>query len=357
MKAMLLTAGRGERMLPLTLSQPKAAIPVLGRPLVLQILQWLGTNGVEDAVLNLHHLPDAIKALLEETSAGMPAVRYTFEEEILGTAGGIRRASPVLRDGRPVVVSNSDFLSDIELGPVLDAHLTSGCLATMVLAPPRPGYSVVETDAEGRVISLGGDPPVEPRRVAGKYLFTGCHVIEEEVLDRIPDDGPSCIVRDVYRPLAEEGRLGSFVHDGFWWEFGSPELYLDGSLHLLDCSGERRRRISGDHDSVRQLDRATAAVGPGSDFHKGARFEGRTALGYSCYVSDGAHVEDSVVMPEAWIGPGCKVKRSVIGQGAELPAGFETREELVCADLDPTLPPPAETRRENGLLIYSFGSR
>jgi NDP-sugar pyrophosphorylase family protein len=358
MKAMLLTAGLGERMFPLTLAQPKPAIPVLGRPIVVQLLHWLRQRGVDEAVLNLHYFPQAIRAIVGEGDCpGLPAVRYSCEREaILGTAGGLRHAAELLRGDGPIVVCNSDFLSDIDLQAALETHRSSGCLATLVLAPPRPGYSVVRCDAAGRVISIGGTPDVEPSRVAGEHLFTGCHIIEEELLERIPAGRPSDIVRDVYRRLSADGRLGSVVHDGFWWEFGSPELYLDGCLRLLDCAPEERARISNEHDAIRALGGATVAVGPGAEIQDGVRFRGRAALGYSSFVSEGVSIEDSVVMPEAWIGPDCVLRRSIVAQGVELPAGTRCEDRVVCADLDPELTLPPGTRREAGMLYHALAA-
>jgi NDP-sugar pyrophosphorylase family protein len=355
MKAMLLTAGVGTRMFPLALTQPKPSIPVLGRPLVVQILHWLGLKGVDEAVLNLHHLPDGIKRILGDgVNPGLPVVHYSHEEQILGTAGGIRNVASSLKGDGPIVVCNADFLSDIDLEATLELHRASGFLATLVLVPRRPGYSVVLRDAGGRVLSLGGEPQVDAAPADGEWLFTGCQIIEEELIDRIPSEGPRCMVRDVYRPLAGEGRVGSVVHDGFWWEFGSPELYLDGCLRLLAQPADCLKTISSEHDPLRQLGDAVAAVGPGAGFDMGAQFVGRVALGYSSYVSEDTYVENSVVMPEAWIGPGCRVERSVIGQGVELPAGFHAVDQLICLDPGPSLELPPSTRRRDGLLLYSF---
>ena len=355
MKAMLLTAGVGKRMFPLALTQPKPAIPVLGRPLVVQILHWLGMKGVDEAVLNLHHLPDGIKRILGDgVNSGLPVVHYSLEETILGTAGGIRNAAAALVGDGPIVVSNADFLSDIDLESVLRTHRDSGHLATLVLIPARPGYSVVLREAGGRVLSLAGEPRADTRLAEGEWLFTGCHVIDEELLGRIPADGPRCMVRDVYQPLAAEGRLGSYVHEGFWWEFGSPELYLDGCLRLLAESPDRLKAISSEHDPLRRLGAAVAAVGPGAGFGDDVQFSGSVALGYSSFVSEGTRIENSVVMPEAWIGPRCHLKRSVIGQDVELPTGFEGSNLLVCVDPDPALELPSSTRRQDGLLIHSF---
>jgi len=354
---MLLTAGVGRRMYPLTLSQPKPAIPVLGRPLVLQILHWLAGQGVGEAVLNLHHRPDDIKRLLGDgDNPALPTVGYKVEETILGTGGGILNAAGALRGDGPIVVSNSDFLADIDLAKALQIHRTSGCLATLVLAPWRLGYSVVLRDAGGRVLSLAGKPQVDTSCTDGEYLFTGCHIIDEEVIERIPPTGASCIVNDVYRPLVEQGRLGSYVHEGFWWEFGSPDLYLEGCLRLLALPKDKLNRISTDHDPIRRLSDAKAAVGPGAGFDTGVKIAGHAAIGYGSFVSEHTRIEDSVVMPEAWIGPRCRIKRSIIAQGVELPAGCETEEELICTDPDASAELPPSTRREAGMLRHSFAT-
>lgn len=354
----MLAAGIGQRMLPLTLCVPKPAIPVLGRPLAVQILRRLAQQGVDEAVLNLHHLPGVIRRVLEDGGAlGLPPIRYTHEETILGTGGGLRHAAGLLRGSDPIVVCNSDFLADFNLAAAVEAHRRSGLLATLVLTSWRPGYSVVEVGKSGRILSLGGRPEVDPSQVAGRYLFTGLHVIAEEVLDRIPDTVPSHIVSDVYQDLAAEGQLGACIHEGFWWEFGSPEMYLEGSLRLLDCPKLQCLGVSDEYDPIRQLDGAIAAVGPGTVFHPTASFAGRAAFGFASHVSQKARIRDSVIMPEAWIGPHCKINRSVIAQGVELPAGFVADEMLICPDLEPAQSLPPRTRREGGLLVHDLATQ
>ncbi|MCP3981227.1 MAG: NDP-sugar synthase [bacterium] len=354
MKAMLLAAGFGERMLPLTGSLPKPAIPVLGRPLVLQILHRLAQAGVGGAVINLHHLPDELRKLVGSGGQGLPSVAYTFEETILGTGGGLRNAAPLLRGEGTIVITNSDFLADIDIEAGLAVHRRSGLPATLVLTEARAGYSVVEVDQDGRILSFGGTPEVEPSRVAGRHLFTGMHFIEESVLDLIPQATPNSII-DVYRRLLADGKVGSFVHDGFWWEFGSPELLFEGSLVLLDLPSERRKRISH-HDPVRKIDEAVAAVGPGVIFDPGARLHGHAALGFASRVGRGCRVDDCIVMPEAWVGPGCDLKRCIVGPGVELPAEFAAEGALICGDHRPGTLPPQSVRR-NGLIVHELDLR
>lgn len=353
---MVLSAGRGQRMLPLSLTLPKPALPVLGRPIAVQVLHRLARFGVREAVLNLHHLAGLVRRMFGPgTEAGLPPLRFSHEEAILGTAGGLGRAADVLRGAGPILVCNCDFLSDIDVRAAAEAHRRSGLLATLVLAPAREGYSTVQTDDRGRVLCLAGSPEADPLRIAGSYLFTGLHFIEERLLERIPGDRPADIVRDVYRPLAEEGQLGSVVHNGFWWEFGSPSLYLEGTARLLDLPAELRREVAL-HDPVHKLDLGVAAIGTGAQFHETARIEGHAALGFASYVSEMSRLEDSVVMPEAWIGPGCRLRRCIVAPGVEVPAGFEMDSATICADPGPDTEIPDSTSRVGGILVAPLDS-
>ena len=352
---MILAAGLGERMRPLTLTVPKPAIPVLGRPMITEVLTGLVRQGVTHAVVNVHHLPDALRGLLGDgSSLGLRALEFSVEEKILGTAGGILEASPWLTGDGTIVVRNADFLADVDLEAALRAHRTSGKPATLVLVPHRPGYSVVEVGGDGAVLSLAGQPRTDPDRVRGRFLFTGLQLIEESVIDRIPADGPSDIVRDVYRDLAAEGQLHSWVHDGFWWEFGHPAEYLTGSLELLAMSQERRRRVLA-ADGVHTIGDCNAALGAGVDIHAaGLTLRGGVALGFASLIAEGATLEDTIVMPESWIGPGVSLRRSIVGPGAEVPADFTARGTMICADPGGLVSLPPDTVRMDGLLLRRF---
>lgn len=328
MRAMVLAAGYGERLMPLTRKLPKPAVPVLGRPIALQTLVWLRDHGAEEAVLNLHHLPDVLPRLLESDRPCLPVLHYSHEETILGTAGGLRQARPLFGSDGTLVVVNGDILTDIDLAAALDAHRRSGLPATLVVSAPRAGYATVEVDAGGRVRSLAGAPDVPPDMPTEPHLFTGCHILEDEALDLIPGEGRSEIVRDVYRPLAAAGRLGSFRHDGFWWEFGSPALYRAGSLELLRRSHEAGRRLT-DHDPVHREGDALVAAGAGARWDPTARLEGSVALGFASQVGPRARLADTLVLPESWIGPGAELERSIVAPGVEVPIGFRASDALL----------------------------
>ncbi len=346
MKAMLLAAGLGERLSPITRIVAKALLPVLGRPLALQVLSRLGAEGIDEAVINLHHLPQQLReAIGDGASLGLRAVHYSSEEtRLLGTGGGLAHAAVRLKGAGTILVRNSDFLADISLAKVVASHLRSGCAATVVLAPHRPGYTPVAIDARRRVVAFGTNE-------GGRHIFTGYHLIEESVLDIIPRDAPSDIVRDVYIGLAKERRLNAHVHDGFWWEFGTPREYLEGSMRLVRLPVDSRARL-GDFDGVRQVGSALGAIGAGVDLHTGTvELIGTLAIGMGVMVGEGAILEDTVVMPEAWIGPESILRRCIVGPGTEIPSGFDASDALIATDVDPKAAPPHGVEKVAGLLL------
>jgi NDP-sugar pyrophosphorylase family protein len=349
MKAMLLAAGYGERMHPITSIVPKPLIPILGRPLAPQILSRLATEGVDEAVINVHHLPQRMRDAFGDGAAhGLRALYYSLEEKaLLGTGGGIAHAASRLKGAGTILVRNSDFLADISLSNVLASHIRSGCPATIVVAQHRHGYTPVSVDDRNRVIAFGG-------KTVGRHLFTGYQLIEESILEMIPRGAPSDIVRDVYFGLAADRRLNAHVHDGFWWEFGEPREYLEGSIRLVTLPAERRARL-GDFDLVRSIGGAVAAFGPGADVSAaGIELGGSLAIGLGVRVGERATLIDSVVMPEAWIGPGSSLRRCIVGPGTEVPGGFEAEDSLLATDVDPEAALPRDVTRVAGLLVRRF---
>jgi NDP-sugar pyrophosphorylase family protein len=223
----------------------------------------------------------------------------------------------------------------------------SGCDATLVLVPHRTGYTPVAVDERNRVVAFGG-------KSAGGYLFSGYHLIEESVLELIPRGAPSDIVRDVYFDLAAKGRLNAYLHDGFWWEFGDPRAYLDGSTRVVALPSERRVHL-GDFDVVREVGDAIAAIGPGADFGApGIRLAGTLAIGMGVMIGEDARVEDTVVMPEAWVGPGAHLRRCIVGPGTEIPVNFHAENALIVTDPDPKDDLSSGVERVAGLLVRRF---
>src|SRR5262252_1605137 len=172
MKAMVLAAGLGERMKPLTWNCAKPSLPLLNRPTVLHLLEHLARNGVNHVAINLHYRPETVRAIEPEVRSLGLRVFYSEEPTILGTGGGLKKAERFLQDGTLIMV-NSDFVTACPLSPALDFHRASGAIATLILTPFVEGteYGSVEMARDGRILRIAGRPGGETGAL--RYHFTG----------------------------------------------------------------------------------------------------------------------------------------------------------------------------------------
>ncbi|MEK6605184.1 MAG: nucleotidyltransferase family protein [Nitrospirota bacterium] len=227
MKAMVLAAGLGVRLRPLTDTMPKPLLPIAGRPLLVWNLLLLQRHGITDVLINLHHLGDQIvQAIGDGTRFGL-RVAYSHEPELQGTGGGIRQAAPFLKDG-PFLVLNGDTLSACDLTGLIAAHRAGKALATLALRedPEAARWGPVTVDADSRILQINGAPPLAPHAepLPAPCMFAGIHVMEPAVLDAIPP-GPGSII-DVYHALIGKGLvLRGWRMSGYWSDIGTRERY------------------------------------------------------------------------------------------------------------------------------------
>lgn len=215
-QAMVLAAGFGTRLRPLTLTTPKPLLPLDGCTLIDHQLRYLAAAGIERVVINLHHLGEKIRAHVGDGSRYGVTVHFSGEPEILGTGGGVKRAAPFF-EGRPFLVLNADALIDADLTALIEAHQRSGEAATLVLKPLEDGdaYTPVAADAAGYVTAFGSGP----------YFFTGLSVVGYEVVASLPS-AFSCLIHDGIVPLMQSGvRVRAQLHEGYFNDLGTPERY------------------------------------------------------------------------------------------------------------------------------------
>lgn len=280
-RALVLTAGLGTRLWPLTVLRAKPAVPVAGQPLVRRILAWLAAQGLRDVVLNLHHRPETITAVVGDGSDLGLRVRYSWEQPLLGSAGGPRRALPLLGAERFCIV-NGDTLTDVTLAAIADAHARSGALVTMGLVPnPRP-------DKYGGVIVrdgwVAGFTP--PGASESTYHFIGVQFAEACVFADLPDGEPAQSVSGVYRALlaARERAIAAFVCDAPFHDIGTTADYLRTSLEL-------------------------------------ARLDGSLLIGVRNRIAPSARLVRTAVWDDVVIGEGVELSDCVVGDGVCVPAG------------------------------------
>jgi NDP-sugar pyrophosphorylase family protein len=306
MKAMILAAGYGERLWPLTADRTKPALPVLGKPLVGYVAEYLAGYGITDAIVNLHHRPDSVRHSLGDGSRFGLTLEYIHEPVILGTSGALDNARNFFDDGTFVLV-NGKIITEIDLNAAMDTHRRNGALATLVLKKneARERFSVVETQ-DGLVSRFGGMPTAGSDQVP--LMFTGIQIMEPRIFEYIPPGVFSHTTTDVFpQAIARGEKIAAHVGDGVWHELSTLRRYLDISLSLL-------------------------------------RTEGRTVYsGTESSIESGANVQNSVLWTDVVIESGAEVTGSIIGDGVRVRANERWEDAVVVrAELIGGKTPPAK---------------
>ena len=337
LRAFVLTAGLGTRLRPLTLHHPKPLLPVCGAPLVTHTLAQLAKLGCELAVLNLHHLPDAIPTVLGDSYDGM-ALSYSREPEILGTWGALSPPRAQLEDADAVLLINGDTLCRWPLRALLRRHARSGADATLLLHRRAPDARLgggVGVDGAGVVTTLRDAEPVG--EVARRHIFAGAHVLSPRLLERAPDREAD-IVSELYLPLlAEGGCLAAVVTSRRWHDLGTPERYLEGVLD--QARGRIPKALWRGRHLAEGVDLAEDAELRAAVVEAGARIE------------PGARVEESLLLPRAVVGAGSRLRHVILGPDVHLPPGTTLERRLVTRVVTGDAPRPEQTVL--GGLVYT----
>lgn len=276
--ALVLTAGLATRLRPLSTVRAKAALPVAGEALVCRILRRLRAAGVTRVVLNLHHQADSITREVGDGSACGLQVRYSWEPQALGSAGGPARALPLLESDRFLVV-NGDTLVDVDLDRLAATHVASGALVTMVVVDGDPRYNGVIADAEGRVQWFG--------RAEGAAHFVGVQAVNAAAFAGVATGTPSETVGALYPSLIQRapGSVRTYRVDGEFFDIGTPRDYLETAIRLAGREGK-------------PLD-----IGRGS------------------VVAPTARLDHTLVWNDAHIGDGAALTHCIVTDGVRVPAG------------------------------------
>lgn len=302
-RALVLAAGEGRRLRPLTAAMPKPMVPVLGRPILAYTLDALVEAGVEACAINLHHCGELIESYCGAAWRGM-RMRYSAEPVLLGTLGALAPVADFLAAADEVLLVNGDSLCHWPLERLAGRRRSAGARVALLLAG---GASTSEfgggigVDRDGRVRSL---PGLDLGGRVREEVFAGAHVLDPALVEGLAAR-PSDIVRDLYRPLLERGELiTSHTTNRRWADLGTPERYRQGVLRAL--AGRGSYAAAG----------ARIAAGArvvGSVIEAGARLE------------TGSEVRCSVVLAGAVIGAGARVEDAVIGPGLVVPANAIVR--------------------------------
>src|ERR687891_293733 len=300
MKAMVMAAGLGTRLRPLTYEIPKPLVPVANRPIMEHILVRLGSNGLGEVIANLHWFPDTIRDRFGDGSRLGIELTYSYEEELLGTAGGVRNVREYFGSD-PFLVMAADALTDIDLGGLVEAHRANDGIATQAVkrVPNVSEFGVVVTGADGRVQGFQEKP--DPAEALSDLANCMIYVLEPEAFDYFPDKQEVDFALDVFPALLEHDvPFGVHVADGYWNDVGSLPEYLQGNLDVLagavavEPAGEV---VEGDADveAGEAGINGRVLVGEGAEIAADARIDGPTVIGPGTRVGAGAMVKQSVL--------------------------------------------------------------
>lgn len=335
LRAMILCAGLGTRLRPLTDTWPKPALPLLGQSLFRYALATLTRAGVREVGINTHHLAARMEAVAraECARAGVSLTVSREAGELQGTGGGIRGLRAFLAQGDCVVL-NGDVLFPVELGPIVEAHRRARAAATMVLLPMPAGetFNAVERDAGGAVRRIAGRGPGGAR--LSPWHFSGVHVLSPRVFDFMSPAGAEDINRDVYVRLVAQGGLvhGHVLADRgvYWSDLGTPRRYaathqdlLFGQVDLAACTGASpfeglvRGANHWAHPTARLAD---------------VKVAGPAWFGAGCELGPGVRIGAAVsVGPGAKVGAGAMLNRVAVLEGAVVPPGVLVEDRIVSA--------------------------
>ena len=343
MKAMILAAGLGTRMRPLTEHCPKPLLPLLLQPMLDHILAQLHRYGVRDVIINLHHQAEQLAQWLGDGSRWDVRLVLSFEPEILGTAGALKRVESLLRDA-PFLVLNADVLMDVDLHALWDWHCQRRALLTMVVRPDPAArsYGPVIVDADDRVLLINGRPPMHVLATGQETIFACMQVVDPQVLDYIPPDGFSMTTTDVYPALLErQEAVYGYRYTGYWIDIGVPERYLQAHWDILDgVLGDHwlHRLPVGSHVVLRPDDTSCTApgvtfvppvvLGPAVELAPGVRLGPYAVLGPGCRLAAGAVVRDSILWERVQVGEGAQVQGCVLATGVHVPAASTLVQEV-----------------------------
>jgi mannose-1-phosphate guanylyltransferase len=290
----VLTAGLGTRLRPLTDVRAKAAIPVAGEPMIRRIIRWLVSRGVPDLVLNLHHHPETIAAVVGDGCDLGARVRYSWEQpRVLGSAGGPRLAMPLV-DAETFLIVNGDTLTDVDVERLAAAHAASGASVTLALVPNREftRYGGVRLDDDNRVTGFVPRGPA----AAGSYHFIGVQVAHASVFESLVPGVPAQSIGGVYDALfaGRPGSVRGFVSDADFWDVGTTEDYWRTSRAFMTREGS-----------------------DGSSF------------GLRPRIHPSAQIRESIVWDDVEIGADAMVDECIVTDGASIAAGAHFERAII----------------------------
>ena len=332
-KAMVMSAGVGSRLDPLTKSVPKPLVPICNKPVMDILLENLRTIGVKDVVANTFYLAEQIVARYVINDLGINFI-YITEETLSGTAGGVKKCQFFFEEGEDFFVLSADGVTNADLMKGMEIHKKSGAIATIGVKPVKeediPNFGVVVTDADGYIIEFQEKPSIKEAK--SNLINTGIYIFNYKIFDYIPANEFYDFARNVFPQLLKEHQINVFQVDEYWSDIGTLEQYKQSTLDLFE------NLYTFKHDKINKTETGSYICGK-TVLPKSIKFVGHSVIGDECLIGknvtlencilwDGVEISDNVYLKDCVIASNSRVERNltnhIIGQN-ELISKFNSK--------------------------------
>ena len=301
MQAVILVGGEGTRLRPLTSTVPKPIVPLIDRPFIAFMLDWLARHGVDDVIMSCGFLATSVRNVLGDGSAYGLRLRFVEEPEPRGTAGALKYAEDFLAER--FLMLNGDVLSDMDLTAQIAQHEATGAKGTLALVPVADpsAYGLVRVNDDHSVKGFLEKPSAD--QIDTNLISAGAYVLEREVLDMIEPDVNVSIEREIWPRLVGDG-LYAYAHEhAYWLDIGTPETYLKATSDILEGFVKTA---------------PVERIGPGCTIAPDAHVGSTAVLGDGVTVGAGARIERAVVLQGSEIGARCELEDCIVAAGARI---------------------------------------
>jgi mannose-1-phosphate guanylyltransferase len=326
MQAVILVGGEGTRLRPLTSTVPKPVVPLVDRPFISFMLEWLHAHGIDDVIMSCGFLATSVRNVLGDGSAYGIKLRFVEEPDPRGTAGALKFAESLL-DERFLML-NGDVLTDIDLTEQIAQHERTGAKATLALVPVEDpsAYGLVHLEDDHAVREFVEKPSSD--RIDTNLISAGAYVLERSILELVPPDRNVSIEREVWPRLVGEGLYG-FPSQSYWLDIGTPARYLQGTFDILEGNVRTavHERLGDSYLSIAEgaqiLGRAIppAVIEAGATVADGAHVGSLVVLGSDVKVGAGSTVERAVILAGSEIGENCTLRNCIVAAGCRIGDG------------------------------------
>jgi mannose-1-phosphate guanylyltransferase len=325
MQAVILVGGEGKRLRPLTSTVPKPVVPLVDRPFISYMLEWLRQHGIDDVIMSCGFLATSVRNVLGDGSGLGLRLRFVEEPDPRGTAGALKFAEPML-DERFLML-NGDVLTDIDLTRQITQHEQTGAKATLALVgvPDPTAYGLVHLNEDRSVREFLEKPSSDS--IDSNLISAGAYVLEREILELVPPDRNVSIEREVWPLLVDNGLYGS-PSESYWLDIGTPERYLQATFDIIEGNVDTgvTERLGSDWLAIDSGAEVNGRVIPpavlerGVDVAEGAHVGSLAVLAQGVSVGTGTTVERAVILNGAQIGENCMLRDCIVAAGCRIGA-------------------------------------